>query len=230
MSRNAVVLVVEDDAAMREGLRDNLEVEGYQVLTASTVRRGKELALQERPDLILLDVMLPDGEGIGLCRQLRGQGLRQPILMLTARGEERDKVLGFEVGADDYVVKPFSLRELLARIQAHLRRAAESQRSDEPVCVGAAVVDFRRHLLTRSGNVLEVSAKEMELLRYLVEHRGEVLSRETLLADIWGHQREVATRTVDNFIVRLRKKIEPEPTEPRYLITVYGSGYKLVEQ
>jgi DNA-binding response OmpR family regulator len=226
----ATVLVIDDDPAMRAGLTDNLEVEGYRVLTAATLREGKESVLRHKPDLILLDLMLPDGDGVSLCRQLRTQGLEQPIIMLTARGEEMDKVLGFEVGADDYVVKPFGLRELLARVRAQLRRKPVTSLAGGPVTVGVALVDFQRHVLTREGAVLEISAKEMELLRHLVSHRGEVVSREDLLTEVWGHQREIATRTVDNFIVRLRKKIEPDPSEPHYLITVHGSGYKLVEQ
>ena len=214
MTDMARILIVDDDPAMRIGLQDNLEVEGFQVLTASSLREGREIALRERPDLILLDLMLPDGDGMGLCRYLRSQGLHVPVIMLTARGEEMDKVLGFEVGADDYVVKPFSLRELFARIHAHLRRSHTTV-TEAPVRVGVA---------------LDVTAKEMDLLHYLVDHRGEVVSRETLLADVWGHQSEIETRSVDNYIVRLRKKLEPEPAEPRYLITVYGSGYKLVDQ
>lgn len=229
MSLPATILVIEDDPAMSAGLKDNLEVEGYRVLTAAGVHRGRALALQGQPDLIVLDVMLPDGDGMSLCRDLRARGLRQPVIMLTARGQEADKVSGFEGGADDYVVKPFGLRELLARIHAQLRRHG-APGLQGPVPVGMAVADFRRHQLTRDGELLEVSAKELDLLRYLVVHRGEVVSRETLLAEVWGHQREVATRTVDNFIVRLRKKIEVDPAVPRYLITVHGSGYKLIEQ
>jgi DNA-binding response OmpR family regulator len=224
------ILVVEDDPAMSGGLKDNLEVEGYRVVVASTLREGRETALEQNPDLILLDLRLPDDDGISLCRQLRSQGLDPPVIMLTARGEETDKILGFEVGADDYVVKPFSLRELLARVQAHLRRRGATGAVEGPVPVGAAMADFKRHSLIREGETLEVSAKEMELLRFLVAHRGQVVSREQLLAEVWGHRREIVTRTVDNFIVRLRKKIEPEPAEPRFLITVHGSGYKLVEQ
>ena len=215
---------------MLAGLKDNLEIEAYRVLTATNVRQGRVAALQGKPDLIVLDVMLPDGDGVSLCRELRAQGLRQPIILLTARGEEMDKVLGFEGGADDYIVKPFGLRELLARIHAQLRRHSGTGHIQAPVAVGMAVVDFRRHQLSRDGVLLEVSAKELDLLRYLVQHRGEVVSRDTLLSEVWGHQREVATRTVDNFIVRLRKKIEADSAEPHYLITVHGSGYKLVEQ
>lgn len=229
-TKTQTILVIEDDAAMRMGIKDNLEIEGYQVLTAQTVRQAKELALQSKYDLILLDLMLPDGDGISLCRYLRSHNIRQPIIMLTARGEEIDKILGFEVGADDYVVKPFGLRELLARIQVRLRRQSGTAPEQGMIPVGVATVDFKRHLFMRAGENVEVSAKEMELLRYLVAHRGSVLSRETLLTEVWGHQRDVATRTVDNFIVRLRKKIEENPAEPRYLITVHGSGYKLLEQ
>lgn len=230
MPGNATILIIEDDPAMQAGLQDNLEVEGYRVLIAGTVRAAKELAVSSRFDLVLLDLMLPDGDGISLCRWLRNQGFQQPLIMLTARGAEMDKVLGLEVGADDYVVKPFSLRELLARVHARLRRRGGDTPHTGPLPIGVAEVDFARHVLSRDGAALEVSAKEMELLRYLVMHRGQVVSRDELLAKVWGHQCETTTRTVDNFIVRIRKKIEPDPAEPRFLITVHGSGYKLVEQ
>lgn len=225
----ATILLVEDDPAMLAGLRDNLEIEGYRVLGADGVRQGRATALECRPDLLVIDVMLPDGDGIALCRDLRANGLRQPIILLTARGEEADKVAGFEGGADDYVVKPFGLRELLARIQVQLRRQTDISKSSDLVPVGACLADFRRHRLTRDGRTLDISAKELELLRYLVRHRGEVVSRETLLSEVWKHQREVETRTVDNFIARLRKKIEPDPASPQFLITIHGSGYKLVD-
>ena len=214
---------------MRMGLQDNLEIEGYRVISALTLREGREAALKKNPDLILLDLMLPDGNGIELCRELRAHGFPQSIIMLTAKGEEMDKVLGLEMGADDYMVKPFSLRELLARIHAHLRRSQALEDLQGPVRVGTAEIDFKRHLLTRDGEVLEISAKELELLRFLVAHRGRVVSRDSLLAEVWGHPQDIVTRTVDNFIVRLRKKIEPDPTHPRYLLTIHGSGYKLVE-
>ena len=230
MTVPATILVIEDDPAMIAGLKDNLEIEGYRIITATDARQGRAAALREKPDLIVLDVMLPDGDGVSLCRELRAQGVQGPIIMLTARGEEMDKVQGFEGGADDYIVKPFGLREFLARIHAQLRRHSGVGQVQGLVAVGMAIVDFRRHQLNRDGILLEVSAKELELLRYLVQHRGEVVSRETLLTEVWGHQREVATRTVDNFIVRLRKKIEADPAAPLYLITVHGSGYKLVEQ
>src|SRR3569833_1612720 len=165
----ATILIIEDDASMRAGLRDNLEVEGYRVVTASSVREGREQARHAKPDLILLDVMLPDGDGVSLCRSLRSEGLQQPIIMRTARGEEIDKVLGLEVGADDYLTKPFSLRELLARIHARLRRdTARGGATAGIVTVGRAQIDFRRHQLLRDGIAVETSAKEFELLRYLV--------------------------------------------------------------
>jgi len=229
MKQVTTILVVDDDTSITIGLQDNLEFEGYRVLTVGTAREARDTVTRETPDLTLLDVMLPDGDGISVCRQLRAQGYARPIIMLTARGEEMDKVLGLEVGADDYVVKPFGLKELLARVRAQLRRGG-SVAAEAPIAVGVAVLDLKRHQLSRDGQILEISAKEFELLRYLVEKRGQVISRDTLLAEIWGHQAEIATRTVDNFIVRLRKKIEPDPADPTYLLTVYGSGYKLLEQ
>lgn len=229
MSEAPTILIVEDDAAMRRGLEDNLEIEGYDVVSASTMRDGRVAAMKRNPDLIILDVMLPDGDGIELCKQLRAEGRTEPIIMVTAKGAEMDKVLALETGADDYVVKPFSLRELLARIHAQLRRSQIQEPLQGPVRVGAAEIDFQSHRLTRDGRVLETSAKEIELLRYLVGHRGEVISRDALLAAVWGHESGIVTRTVDNFIVRLRKKLESDPANPQLLLTVHGRGYKLIK-
>lgn len=223
------ILIIEDDPAMRMGLQDNLEIEGYRVLSADRAHTGTRTALKEQPDLILLDVMLPDGDGLSICRVLRAQGLETPIIMLTAKGQEIDKVLGLEMGADDYVVKPFGLRELLARIHAQLRRKRAGPGGLlRNVRIGLCEVDFKRQQIWRDGEELEASAREMDLLKYLVDHAGQVVSRDELLAEIWGHQREIVTRTVDNFILRLRKKIEPDPSNPHYLLTVHGSGYKLI--
>ena len=230
MNPGPTLLLVEDDPAMREGLKDNLEFEGYSVLTAGTVRDGHEAALERHPSLVLLDVMLPDGNGIELCRQLRAQGFAQPILMLTAKAEEMDRVLGLELGADDYIVKPFSLRELLARVKAHLRRVAVLEPDAGVVHVGVATVDFSRHQLLRQGEPIDTSAREFALLQCLVKHRGRTVSRDTLLAEVWGHNGDLITRAVDNFIVKLRRKIEEDPANPRTLLTVHGAGYKLVEQ
>ncbi|MBI3045021.1 MAG: response regulator transcription factor [Betaproteobacteria bacterium] len=214
---------------MRRGLEDNLEIEGYDVVSASTMRDGRVAAMKRNPDLIILDVMLPDGDGIELCKQLRAEGCNEPIIMVTAKGAEMDKVLALEIGADDYVVKPFSLRELLARIHARLRRSQIQEPPQGPVRIGAAEIDFESHRVTREGRLLETSAKEIELLRYLISHRGEVISRDALMVAVWGHESGVVTRTVDNFIVRLRKKLEPDPAHPQFLLTVHGRGYKLIK-
>jgi DNA-binding response OmpR family regulator len=229
MCSPSTILIVEDDPTMRQGLQDNLEIEGYRVLGVGTVREARQQMRTKAPDLVILDLTLPDGDGIGLCRALRDDGFVQPVLMLTARGEEVDKVLGLEVGADDYVVKPFGLRELLARVRAHLRRAGLAQDKGSYM-IGIAQVDFTRHLLLRDGEPQEVSARELELLGYLNRYRGQVLTRERLLSEVWGQRADIVTRTVDNFIVRLRRLIEPDPSIPQYLLTVHGKGYKLVEQ
>jgi len=229
MSEAPTILIIEDDAAMRRGLADNLEIEGYVVVSASTMSDGRVFAVKRNPDLIILDIMLPDGDGMQLCKQLRAEGHMEPIIMLTARGAEMDKVLALETGADDYVVKPFSLRELLARIHAQLRRSQFQESPLGTVRIGAVEIDFEGCRMTRAGKSLDASVKEFELLRYLVRHRGEVLSRETLLAVVWGHEGGIVTRTVDNFIMRLRKKLELDPARPQSLLTVHGRGYKLVK-
>ena len=228
MSRPSLVLIIEDDPAMRSGLKDNLEIEGYHVICAGGVEEGRKI-LTDTIDMILLDVMLPDGDGIKFCKELRDKGMTQPVIMLTARGEEMDKVIGLEGGADDYIVKPFSLREVLARIHAHLRRRQLSGHlAQECVKIGIAEVDFARHTFLSNGTPVDISNRELEVLRFLVLHKGRVVSRETLLAEVWGHSEDVITRTIDNFILRLRKKIEPDPARPQYLVTVHGSGYKLL--
>ncbi|MCG3202209.1 MAG: Transcriptional regulatory protein WalR [Gammaproteobacteria bacterium] len=224
------ILLVEDDPGMRMGLEDNLRIEGYRVTSAGSCRQARAAMAADSPDLLILDRMLPDGDSLSLCAELRTAGFRKSIIMLTAKGEELDRVIGLESGADDYVVKPFSLREFLARVHAHLRRADSWGAPQGWVSVGVARVDFSHHRFERDGVDLEVSAKELDLLRYLVAHRGVVVSREVLLQEVWDRPHEVVTRTVDNFIVRLRKKIEPDPANPRYLVTVHGSGYKLIGQ
>jgi DNA-binding response OmpR family regulator len=223
------ILLVEDDPAMQLALADNLQAEGYQVLQATTCKQARA-HLQQPVDLVLLDVMLPDGDGMSLCKALREQGFTQPIMLLTALGEERDRVLGLDLGADDYVSKPFGLRELLARIRAQLRKHSPSTApsNTDNLRVGEAEVNLHAHSISRAGQPLEISNKEFELLRYLLSHRGSVVSREQLLLDVWGHKAEIETRTIDNFVVRLRKKIELDHSKPKVLLTVHGSGYKLV--
>ncbi|MCP5181777.1 MAG: response regulator transcription factor [Pseudomonadales bacterium] len=222
------ILVVEDEPQLRRGIVDNLQLEGYTVYEADNCAKAREHITRHAPDLLILDRRLPDGDGLTICRDLRSNGCYTPVIMLTAKGEELDRVFGLESGADDYIVKPFSLRELLARVLAHLRRSKSWFAVDECVTIGAATIDFSRHEVERDGEKLEISSRELELLRYLVTRRGEVVSRDTILEHVWGRPRDIETRTVDNFIVRLRKKIELDPANPRCLITVHGSGYKLL--
>ena len=224
----AKILVVEDEPNMVVGLRDNFEFEGYEVITASDGIEGLERALNESPDLVVLDVMMPRMSGLEVCKQLRAKRASLPIIMLTARGQEVDKVVGLELGADDYVTKPFSIRELLARVKAVLRRTAVLPKDQEQHSFGDVEVDLRRCRVVRSGKALDVSSKEFELLKYFICHSGETLSRHRLLEDVWGYEHYPTTRTVDTHLVRLRQKLEPNPEEPQYFLTVHGTGYRFV--
>jgi two-component system alkaline phosphatase synthesis response regulator PhoP len=224
----AKILVVEDEPNMVVGLRDNFEFEGYEVLTARDGVEGLELALQESPDLVVLDVMMPRMSGLEVCKQLRAQRASIPIIMLTARGQEVDKVVGLELGADDYVTKPFSIRELLARVKAVLRRTSVVPKDQDQHSFGDVEVDLRRCREVRSGQALDVSSKEFELLKYFICHAGETLSRHQLLEDVWGYEHYPTTRTVDTHLVRLRQKLEPNPEQPQYFLTVHGTGYRFV--
>ncbi len=224
------ILVVEDEPAMQTGLRDNLEFEGYTVDCASDGEEGLQKLLGETYDLVLLDVMMPRRSGLDVCKIARREGVTAPIIMLTAKGEELDKVLGLELGADDYVVKPFGLRELLARIKAVLRRqpATEDIAPSGTVEIGRLAVDFRTHTAVRDGAEVAMTHLEMEVLRYLAEHPHTVVSRDDLLQNVWGYDDQPTTRTVDNFVLKLRQKLEPDPSNPRHLLTVHGVGYKLI--
>jgi DNA-binding response OmpR family regulator len=222
------ILIVEDEPSMVAGLRDNFEYEGYQVITAPDGVAGLERALSEDPDLVVLDVMMPRMSGLDVCKQLKAKRPSVPIIMLTARGQEVDKVVGLELGADDYVTKPFSIRELLARVKAVLRRACPVPKDQERVSFGDVEVNLRNCQVSRRGKALEFSAKEFELLKYFLCHPGETLSRDRLLEDVWGYDRFPTTRTVDAHIVRLRQKLEPRPDQPRFILTVHGTGYKFV--
>ena len=223
MSRR--ILVVEDEAALRLALSDRLRSEGYEVETASDGDQGWQRVREGGFDLVLLDVMLPGRSGFDLCRDLRREGVATPILMLTARGEVLDRVLGLKLGADDYLVKPFETAELLARIEALLRRAQPDTEAGT-FAFGDVRVDFRRVEVTRGGEPVELSALEFRLLRYFVEHRGEVLSRDRLLDEVWGYSAEVYSRTVDQHVATLRRKIESDPRRPRHVVTVHGLGYR----
>jgi DNA-binding response OmpR family regulator len=224
----AKILIVEDEPNMVAGLRDNFEFEGYQVLTAPDGVAGLERALSESPDLVILDVMMPRMSGLDVCKQLKAKKPSMPIIMLTARGQEVDKVVGLELGADDYVTKPFSIRELLARVKAVLRRAGTLPKQGEKFAFGEVEVNLRNCQVSRKGKSLEFSSKEFELLKYFLNHPGETLSRDRLLEDVWGYDRFPTTRTVDAHIVRLRQKVEPKPDDPRFILTVHGTGYKFV--
>ena len=226
--RRAKILVVEDEPAMVAGLRDNFEFEGYEVITARDGIEGLERALDESPDLVVLDVMMPRMSGLEVCKQLRAKRASLPIIMLTARGQEVDKVVGLELGADDYVTKPFSIRELLARVKSVLRRTAVLPKDKEQHSFADVEVDLRRCRVLRSGKALDISSKEFDLLKYFICHSGETLSRDRLLEDVWGYENYPTTRTVDTHQVRLRQKLEPDPDQPQYFLTVHGTGYRFV--
>ncbi len=224
----STILVIEDDPAILRGLADNLRFESYEVLTASDGEAGYRLISEKRPDLIVLDLMLPKMSGYEICRKARQQGIATPILMLTARGEEADRVLGLDLGADDYVVKPFSIRELLARIRAILRRSQPAHTELEELSFGDVAVDFRSYEANKAGRPLEMTRKEFQVLRLLAGRAGEVVTRDELLNEVWGYENYPTTRTVDNHVASLRAKLETDPANPRYLRTVHGVGYKFV--
>ena len=223
------VLIIEDEPNMVLGLKDSCEYEGYEVAVARNGKEGLEKAGTEKPDIILLDVMLPLMSGIDVCRTLRRRGVETPIVMLTARSQETDKVVGLEVGADDYVTKPFSVKELLARIRAHLRRAAKQVVEVESFTFGDVELNFKKYVARKGGRALDLSAREFEILRYLIRHRGEIVTRDQLLDEVWGYESSTITRTVDNHIARLRQKIESNSSEPQHIITVHRLGYRFIE-
>ena len=221
------ILIVEDEPAMVAGLRDNFEYEGYEVISAGDGVSGLERALADNPDLVVLDVMMPRMSGLDVCKQLKAQRPALPIIMLTARGQEIDKVVGLELGADDYVTKPFSIRELMARVKAVLRRVSP-QAPAEIYRFSDVEVNIRSNEVRRAGQLIDLSAKEFALLAYFVAHPVETLSRDRLLDAVWGYENYPNTRTVDTHIVHLRQKLEPNPEEPRFILTVHGTGYKFV--
>ena len=225
------ILIVEDEPSMRLGLKDNLDFEGYEVDLAEDGEVGLKKILSNQYDLILLDVMLPKISGFDLCKKIRAQGVMTPLIMLTAKGEEIDKVLGLELGADDYVTKPFSVRELGARIKSLLRRSINT--GDESfassIQLGQLEFDFNHYTAKKDGLEIKMSHKEFEILRYLYVHKNTPVDRYELLEKIWGYDEQPKTRTVDNFIVRLRQKIEVNPGNPRIILTVHGAGYKLID-
>ena len=223
------LLVVEDDPAILRGLADNLAFESYDVVTATDGETAYRLIHERKPDLVLLDLMLPNLSGYELCRKVRSEGVEIPIVMLTARGEESDRVLGLDLGADDYITKPFSVRELLARVRAVLRRTRPSGRPLGELQWDDIVVDFRKYEARKAGASLEMTRKEFGLLRLLAGRAGEVVTRDELLDEVWGYESTPTTRTVDNHMASLRGKLETNPAEPRHLLTVRGVGYKWLD-
>jgi DNA-binding response OmpR family regulator len=223
------ILIIEDEPDLARGLEINLRGEGYEVVKAATGDAGVKLAFRENPHLVLLDVMLPGASGFDVCRELRQRGFDAPIIMLTAKGEEIDRVVGLELGADDYVTKPFGLRELLARIRVRLRRMP--RRGEEGLAryrFGPIEVDFERCRAARHERPLELTGKEFDVLRLLIRHRGELVTRDRILNEVWGYDASPTTRTVDNHVLHLRQKLEDDPANPVYILSVYGEGYKFV--
>jgi DNA-binding response OmpR family regulator len=221
------ILIVEDDVDLANGLELNLKKEGYKVLKAATGEQALKIAIHDCPDLIVLDVMLPGISGLDVCRELRNKSIGIPIIMLTAKSDELDRVVGLELGADDYVTKPFGLRELLARVRVCLRRQppqAEMLRYR----FGSVEIDFEKHRATMRNKPLELTQKEFELIRCLIRNRDAVLSRDRLLDEVWGYESYPTTRTVDTHILKLRKKLEEDPANPKHILSVYGGGYKFV--
>lgn len=222
------VLVIEDEPQMRSMLTDNLEFEGYHVTAVASGEEGLTACQHHSFALLLLDVMLPGMSGFDVCQTLRSRGTRVPIIVLTARTDQGDRVRGLDLGADDYVSKPFRMRELLARVRAQVRRDDWHRATEEEFAFGDVVVRPRQRLVLRKGRRVVLSAREFELLRYLFAHRNEVVSREQLLRDVWGYSELTITRTVDNYVAKLRMQLESRPHEPRYIITVHGTGYQLL--
>jgi len=227
---NQSILVIEDEAALRMTLTDRLCSEGYAVECAADGEEGLRRATHEPFDLILLDIMLPRRSGLDVCRDIRQAGLITPILMLTARGQTIDKVLGLKIGADDYVTKPFEMMELMARIEALLRRAPRRPASADVHQFGSIRINLRGTEVKRNGQLVTLSAREFQLLRYFVEHGGATLSRDELLKEVWGYNAQTFTRTVDVHVASLRQKLERDPKRPELIVTVQGLGYKFNAQ
>ncbi|HTX99015.1 MAG TPA: response regulator transcription factor [Bacteroidota bacterium] len=222
------ILIIEDDSAIRKGLQEMLGQEHFHVLAAGTGEQGLSFAKHDTVDLVILDLGLPDMNGEEVCKQLRSSGATSPILMLTSKSQEMDKVLGLEIGADDYVTKPFSVRELLARIRALLRRKGTLRQEVEDVTFGNVHVDFIKQETTRKGKVVKLTVREYAVLRFLALHEGEVVTRDMLLNQVWGYETFPTTRTVDNYVLSLRKKLEADPASPQHILTIHTAGYKFV--
>jgi DNA-binding response OmpR family regulator len=224
----STILIIEDDPNMQTGLRDNLEFEGYRVRTEGDGTAGLNAWVDNAFDCVILDVMLPGLSGFEVLKKAREKGVGSAVIMLTARGEEIDRVLGLELGADDYITKPFSLRELLARVKAVLRRSDRTGAGASHVRLGTFEADFASYSATRDGVPVTMTPREFEVLKFLWEHRNRSVSRDQLLSNVWGYDQSLSTRTVDNFILKLRQKIEEDPADPKFILTMHGTGYKLI--
>jgi len=223
------ILIIEDEQDLVKGLRLNLIDEGYEVAWADDGLKGLLKAQEEIPDLIILDIMLPKMDGLEVCRELRKKNINTPIIMLTAKREEVDKVVGLEIGADDYMTKPFSIRELLARIKAHIRRETRENKDVPDVYrLEDLEIDFTFFKVRRRGKESDLTSLEAEILKYFIAHKGEVVKRDVLLDKIWGYEKYPTTRTIDNHILKLRKKVEEDPARPKYILSVYGEGYRFL--
>jgi two-component system alkaline phosphatase synthesis response regulator PhoP len=229
MNKQKTVLVVEDDESLMLGLDENLRVAGYRVFTASTGGEGVKLAVEKTPDLLVLDVMLPDMNGYDVCRTIRNKRLTMPVIMLTARKEESDKLAGFDAGADDYVTKPFSIKELLARVKVVMARAEKPSIGTKQYRFGDCVLDTAARTLTHKGKDVPMTRTEFDLLAYLAANEGVSLSRESLMRDVWGLEYYGTQRSLDTFVAMLRTKIEKDAHKPRHILTVHGVGYKFVK-
>jgi len=222
------ILIIEDEPDMRRGLQDNLEFEKYETTASGNGTEGLRLAEKEQFDLILLDLMLPGLDGIEVCKRLKAAGNSTPIIMLTARGSEEDKVKGLELGADDYITKPFSLKELIARIKALLRRTSSERQQLHEYSFGNMVLNFDKMIAYQNDEPIEFSPREFEMMRLFIENENQVVTREQFLKDVWGYTNYPATRTVDNHVAKLRQKIEKDPESPEHIITVHRMGYKFI--
>jgi DNA-binding response OmpR family regulator len=220
------ILVVEDDSSILRGLRDNLQFEGYKVLEAIDGNTGLKMALEQAPDLLLLDIMLPGMNGHEICRKVKSRDPHLPVIMITARDAEMDKVSGLDLGADDYITKPFSIPELMARIRAVLRRYDQQQGIGDALVFGRIKIDFKKFQAFRDDVEIKLTSREFDIMKYFAEHQGEVVHRHDLLNEVWGYDSLPTTRTVDNFILDLRKKLEDDPANPKYIISIRGVGYR----
>ena len=220
------ILIIEDDISILRGLKDNLQYEGYSVITETNGKDGLQLALKENTDLILLDIMLPGMNGHEICRKLKKEKPELPIIMITARGSEVDKISGLDIGADDYVTKPFSIPELLARVRAVLRRTTQSKDITKEYTFGNIKLNFNEYKAFRNNEEIKLTGKEFTIMEYFISHEGEVIHRHDLLNEVWGFEVMPATRTVDNFVHDLRKKLEEDPANPKYIISIRGVGYR----